>query len=206
MKKQLLMDYVEFDYGQINKKSNSKLLSEAYVDDKGILKVRGLLQKAEEKNQNNRIYPKELLVREAKKFETLISQRRSLGELDHPERASVNLGNVSHLITKIWWQDNGLFGEAEILPTPSGNILRKLFESKVNVGISSRGLGSLNEESDGILRVQDDFNLITWDFVSDPSTYGAFMKEVNESKNVDPKLVCKNKVQCLIYDILEEIS
>lgn len=205
MKKQLILDYIDFDYNNTSNKSN--LISETYTDDKGVLKAKGILQKAEEKNQNNRIYPKEVLVRETKKFQTLIDNRRGLGELDHPERASVNLSNTSHLITKLWWEGNDLYGEIEVLPTPSGNILRKLFESKVNLGISSRGLGSLNEENDGTLIVQPDFNLITWDFVSDPSTHGAFMKEINESKqNIDPRLVCKNKVECLIYDILEELS
>jgi len=210
MKKQLLLDYIYFNKNNNTRKINEggklKTIKRLSNSSNDVLNVRGILQKAEEKNQNNRVYPKSVLIREVNKFNKLIDNRRSLGELDHPDRASVNLSNSSHLITKLWWEGNDLWGDIEILSTPSGNILKELFKSNISVGISSRGLGSLEENNDGTLMVQEDYVLVTWDFVSDPSTYGAFMKEISESKDIDPKLVCKSKVECLIYNILEELN
>lgn len=164
-------------------------INESISQNNGTLIVSGPLQRAGVKNQNGRVYPKEILVREAKKYyDTYVVERRALGELDHPDSAIVNLKNVSHNIIDMYWKGDELIGKLEILPTPSGNILKELFRSGIKVGVSSRGLGSVKEitESDGYnsLEVQDDFELIAWDFVSNPSTHGAFVAPVNENTEV----------------------
>jgi len=140
------------------------------------------LQRAEAKNQNGRIYPKEILMREANKYTSeFIKERRAMGELDHPDSSVVNLQNVSHNILEMHWKNNDLVGTVEVLSTPSGNILRELFKSGIKLGISSRGLGSIKQEGNED-EVQNDFELIAFDFVSNPSTHGAFLQPVHESK------------------------
>lgn len=146
------------------------------------LKVRGVLQRANAKNQNGRIYPKNILKREIEKYKReKVNERLSLGELDHPSESTVNLKNVSHLVTDVWWEGNDVMGEVEVLPTPNGNILKNLIEANVNVGISSRGMGSVHNAGSDTLKVGEDFDLIAWDFVSNPSTHGAFMEQLNEA-------------------------
>ena len=139
-------------------------------------RVRGILQRKGKKNQNGRIYPDEILMREASKYaQTFIADRRAMGELDHPESSVVNLKNVSHNVVEMHWEGDDLVGTVEVLPTPNGNILRELFRSRIKLGISSRGLGSLKKISESSAIVGDDFELIAFDFVSNPSTQGAFM-------------------------------
>ena len=149
--------------------------------------VQGVLQRAGSKNQNGRVYPKNILMRECQRYQhEYIDQHRALGELDHPESSVVNLNNVSHNVLKIWWDADDLKGAVQILDTPSGNILKSLFKAGITLGISSRGLGSVKElRNEGVVEVQEDFELICWDFVSNPSTHGAFMRPVgiNESTN-----------------------
>ncbi len=158
-------------------------LTENVNSDNGNLMVEGILATAEVKNGNGRYYSKSLLDREMDKYKELIEQRRSMGELDHPESTVINLKNVSHLITDYFWDGDNVMGKIEILPTPSGNILKELIKSGVTVGVSSRGMGSL-EERGGVMEVQDDFELLCWDFVSTPSNPGSFMHTLNEGKNV----------------------
>ena len=142
--------------------------------------VKGILQRAESKNQNGRIYPKDILAREAKEYsEVQVKERRALGDLDHPDSSVVNLSNVSHNVTEMHWDGDDLVGTVEVLSTPSGNILQELFVYGIRLGISSRGLGTINETNRGS-EVQDDFELIAFDFVSNPSTHGAFMAPMNE--------------------------
>ena len=143
--------------------------------------VKGILQRAGAENQNGRVYPMPILQREAKKYETLIKERRALGELDHPESSVINLKNVSHNVREIHWEGNDLCGTVEILPTPSGNILKELLRAGILLGISSRGMGSTRQLEGNKVEVQEDFELIGWDFVSNPSTHGAFMTPMNES-------------------------
>ena len=175
--KKLLVDYLPFEVepDQIN---------ESMKENKGKLVVRGVLQRAESKNQNGRVYPKDILVREAKKYtDEFINERRAMGELDHPESSVVNLQNVSHNVRKMHFEGDNLMGEVEVLGTPSGNILKELFKSGIKLGISSRGMGSVetvNENGKEAQEVQPDFELIAFDFVSNPSTHGAFMYPVNE--------------------------
>ena len=148
--------------------------------------VEGVVQRAEEFNHNGRRYPFEILKREVDKYiEGPINENRALGELDHPESSVINLKNASHNIKELYWDGNDLMGKIEVLPTPSGNILKELFNNKITVGISSRGMGSVKPLGEGRVEVDDDFELLCWDFVSTPSTHGAFMKPtgLNEGKN-----------------------
>ena len=178
--KQLIVDYLPFEI-------KPEQITESMKENDGKLVVRGVLQRAESKNQNGRVYPREVLVREAKKYhKEFIKQSRAMGELDHPESSVVNLANVSHNITEMHWEGDNLLGEVEVLGTPAGNILKELFRSGIKLGISSRGMGSVETVSEGgeqSQEVQPDFELIAFDFVSNPSTHGAFMYPMNE--NVD---------------------
>ena len=203
MNKQLIVDYLPFEIepDQIN---------ESIKENNGKLVVRGVLQRAESKNQNGRVYPKDILMREAKKYtQEFIDQRRAMGELDHPESSVVNLQNVSHNVKKMHFEGDNLMGEVEVLGTPSGNILKELFKSGIKLGISSRGMGSVetvNENGSEAQEVQPDFELIAFDFVSNPSTHGAFMYPVNESvnKEIPSGRTCGEycKVESIINDIM----
>ena len=192
----------------------SKLLIETRLfegrvneDSSGRTIVKGILQRAGAPNQNERVYQKGILMREAKKYETLIKERRALGELDHPESSVINLKNVSHNVREIHWDGDDLMGTVEILPTPSGNILKELLKAGILLGISSRGMGSVetvNENGKEAQEVQPDFELIAFDFVSNPSTHGAFMYPVNESVDKTQDRTCDKycKVESIINDIM----
>ena len=174
MDKSLLVDVIPFEV-------TPDKVNEAISTNGGKLVVKGVLQRAEARNQNGRVYPKEILMREANKYtDNFIKERRAMGELDHPDSSVINLQNVSHNVMEMHWNGNDLVGTVEVLTTPAGNILRELFKSGIKLGISSRGLGSIKQESVGD-EVQDDFELIGFDFVSNPSTHGAFLRPVNES-------------------------
>ena len=192
MEKQLLVNTIPFDI------SREKI--QESINTNGKLVVKGVLQRAEAKNQNGRVYPREILVREAKKYTSVfIKERRAMGELDHPDSSVVNLQNVSHNVLEMHWSGNDLVGTVEVLSTPAGNILKELFKGGIKLGISSRGLGSIKQESAGD-EVQGDFELIAFDFVSNPSTHGAFLSPVNESvQKVDRKWT---KVETSIRNIL----
>ena len=199
----LLIDVLPFEF-KIKKTSLTESLSD------GKLLVTGTLQRAKVKNQNGRIYPKDILEREATKYmENFVKQRRAMGELDHPESSVVNLKNVSHNIVDMGWESKDLVGTVEILPTPSGNILRDLLQSGILLGISSRGLGSVKKDMrENADVVQDDFDLIAFDFVSNPSTQGAFMYpqgKINES--VEQKIIINpyGNVERIIHNILSEL-
>jgi len=170
--------------------------------------VQGVLQRAGAKNQNGRVYPKTILERECQRYQMeYIDQHRALGELDHPESSVVNLNNVSHNVLKIWWKGDDLHGVVQILDTPSGKILKELFKAGITLGISSRGLGSVKElQNKGIVEVQEDFELICWDFVSNPSTHGAFMRptSMNESINKNTQTNKYVKTNNIITSILCE--
>ena len=199
--KQLIVDYLPFEV-------KPEQINESMKDNNGKLIVRGVLQRAEAKNQNGRVYPREVLFREAKKYtKEFIKQRRAMGELDHPESSVVNLSNVSHNIKEMNWEGNNLLGTVEVLSTPSGNILKELFKSGIKLGISSRGMGSVETiKEDDVQQVGNDFELIAFDFVSNPSTHGAFMYPVNESVDKTPVVgrTCGDycKVESVINDIM----
>ena len=180
-------------------KPKGLMLTEGKLSNRGNPMVEGILATAEVKNGNGRYYPRELWEREIDKYMESVSQNRALGELDHPESSIINLKNVSHNITEMWWDGDEVYGKIEILPTPSGNILKALIENNITVGVSSRGMGSL-EDRGGVLEVQSDFELLCWDFVSTPSNPGSYMHNINEGKEyqINPY----NKVNSIITEIL----
>ena len=199
--RQLIVDYLPFEV-------KPEQINESMKENNGKLIVKGVLQRAEAKNQNGRIYPREILEREAHKYaKEFIGQRRAMGELDHPESSVVNLQNVSHNVKEMHWEGDNLLGTVEVLGTPSGNILKNLFEAGIKLGISSRGMGSVETVNEGDAQeVQDDFELIAFDFVSNPSTHGAFLHPTNESIN-ESKIVGRTcgdycKVESIINDIM----
>tara|TARA_A100000171_G_C2083244_1_gene120747 strand:- start:213 stop:815 length:603 start_codon:yes stop_codon:yes gene_type:complete len=200
MSKQLLREHVLFEV-------SPDMVMESLQRNDGKLIVKGVLQRANAKNHNGRIYPKETLMREAQKYEqTFISERRALGELDHPDSSVVNLNNVSHNVLDMEFKGDDLVGTVEVLSTPSGNILKELFKSGIKLGISSRGMGSVKEvmrEGENTLEVQPDFELIAFDFVSNPSTHGAFLSPVNESVTKDINKF--SKIDNIIHNIIKEI-
>ena len=203
--KQLIVDYIPFEV-------TPQQITESMSTNDGKLVVKGVLQRANAKNQNGRVYPKDLLMREAKKYtENFIQQKRALGELDHPDSSVVNLQNTSHNVMEMHFNGNDLVGTVEVLGTPSGNILKELFKSGIKLGISSRGLGSVETLGEsGAQEVQPDFELIAFDFVSNPSTHGAFLSPMNES--VDLSNTYEQREDCgiwcrteqLIHDIITE--
>ena len=149
----------------------------------GGMMLTGIIQKADTVNGNGRVYPEHVLQREMVNYSKLVKERRALGELDHPEDSVINLRNASHMMTDVWWDGKNVMGKAKVLDTPSGQVLQSLVHAGVSIGISSRGMGSVSE-SQGNTVVEDDFQLICFDFVSEPSTPGAFMmKEAKEFKN-----------------------
>ena len=195
MSKSLLIEYALFT-------PKSTVLTEGKGDRN--LMVEGVIQRADAKNQNGRVYPKSILEREVERYiDGPVSENRALGELDHPESMVINLKNVSHNIKKLWWNGDDLMGKVEVLPTPSGNILKELFLNKITVGISSRGMGSVQPLGEGTVEVQDDFELLCWDFVSTPSTQGAFMTPTGLSEGYKPQHTSKySKINSLVSDII----
>mgnify|MGYP003121851048 FL=1 len=195
MNKKLLVDVRPFEISR-------QKIDESIKENDGRLIVKGVLQRAEAKNQNGRIYPREVLMKETTKYlEEQVSERRALGELDHPDSSVVNLNNASHNVIEMHWDGDDLLGTVEVLSTPSGNILKELFKSGIKLGISSRGLGSVEPMREGegdTVEVQPDFELIAFDFVSNPSTHGAFMRPVNEG-------VEKQKPETRIESIINSI-
>jgi hypothetical protein len=164
----LLNSYEVFDY-------TPDMIKESMEKNGGKIIMKGILQKADTLNQNGRIYPLSVLEREVRNYQKFILENRALGELDHPDTSVVNLKNASHVVREAYIENGTVFGTVEILDkTPSGAILKGLVESGVKLGISSRGVGSTRKQGDYYV-VQDDFQLICWDYVSEPSTPGAFM-------------------------------
>ena len=168
----------------------------------GVFEVEGVMQRATAENQNGRVYSKELLQREAKKYvEEFVKRGNAFGELDHPETPVVSLKNASHIVKELYWKGNDLMGKVELLNTPAGNIVKEIIKAGHTIGISSRGTGSVQQTNEGTLEVQPDFELVCWDFVSNPSTHGAFMNPVslNEGK---AKVSKYNSLDSIINDIL----
>lgn len=170
----------------------------------GVFEVTGLMQRANAKNQNGRNYRKPLLERECKKYiENFVNAGNAYGELDHPESPIVSLKNASHVVKKLWWNGDDLMGTLELLNTPSGNIVKEIVRAGHAIGISSRGTGSVQQTNEGILDVQDDFELVCWDFVSNPSTHGAFMSPVALQEGMVKQVNQKyNKINELIREII----
>ena len=171
-------------------------------DRPGVFEVEGVMQRAVAENQNGRVYSKAILEREASKYtKEFVERGNAFGELDHPETPVVSLKNASHVVKKLYWKGNDLMGKIELLNTPAGNIVKEIVKAGHTIGISSRGTGSVKQTNEGQLEVQPDFELVCWDFVSNPSTHGAFMNPValQEGKVKANKF---DKVDNLINDIL----
>jgi len=196
---QLLREYYELCEGGVCQ----DLLTEAeksFVRDGGMM-LTGKLQEADVQNGNGRVYPRVIMEREVKKYVAVVEDNRALGELDHPDSSIINLANVSHMVTEVWMDGPSVMGKIKVLETPSGQILRALVESGVKTGISSRGMGSVTE-TQGKTIVEDDFQLICFDIVSEPSTPNAFMA-LSENKLMNKQAIKNNRIISLIDSILE---
>ena len=193
----LLNSYEVFDY-------TPDMIKESRDKNNGKIVMKGILQKADTLNQNGRIYPLAVLDREVRNYQKFIAENRALGELDHPDSSVVNLKNVSHVIKEAHLERGVVYGIVELLDTPSGKILQSLVESGVKLGISSRGVGSVKKQGDYHV-VQDDFQLICWDYVSEPSTPGAFMLPEGRTINSNELRSIFNKsdrIDRIVNDIL----
>jgi hypothetical protein len=192
----LLCEYTELHY-------NKELLTEALDSNKPLILRNVVLQRANAKNQNGRVYPKEILMREASVYkQNFVNQRRALGELDHPESPVVNLKNVCCNIVGLWTDGDDVRGDIEILTTPTGNIVRELIRNNIKLGVSSRGMGSVKQMSENTVEVQEDFALICFDIVSNPSTIGAFITE-----NVMQQVAAPyDNINKLVHDFLSEVK
>jgi hypothetical protein len=199
MNKEVLIEYLTF-------KPLPQQLHEAKMNPRSRFLVSGKVQAADKPNANKRIYDYDTLQKQVELYvEGPVAEKRALGELDHPETSIINLKNVCHNITRMWWEGKDLFGEFEVLDTPSGNILKELFLAGINVGVSSRAMGSVTPIGEGLVQVGEDLELICWDFVSTPSTYGAYVKPVgglNESYNAQESQSKQNNINKLISDII----
>ena len=197
----LLIDYLPFEV-------TPQMINESLEKNGGRLIVKGTLQRANAYNHNMREYPRPILEREAARYlNQEVKERRALGELDHPDSSVINLNNVSHNILEMHWEGDDLVGTVEVLPTPSGNILKALFQAGIKLGISSRGLGSVKTiDEQGHVRVQEDFNLLCFDFVSSPSTQGAYLKPINEGKVHVNNSNKYTSVEKIITDIITDFK
>jgi hypothetical protein len=198
MSKQLLIEYSAFQ-------PLPQSLTEAKRLSNGNMVVSGLVQATDKPNANRRIYPYPILKQQVEKYIAgPIAENRALGELDHPESSVINLKNVSHNIVRLYWEGKDLYGDVEILPTPSGNILKELFKNNITVGISSRAMGSVTPIGEGLVQVEDDLDLICWDFVSTPSTYGAYMKPVTAGLRESKDYTIQSK-SSRIHELISDI-
>ena len=199
MSKKLLREYYQLCEGGVCQ----DLLTEEekkFVTDGGMI-LSGIMQMSETVNGNGRIYPHSVLMNEVKNYQKLVKEKRALGELDHPEDSVINLRNASHLVTACWMEGKNVMGKIQVLNTPSGQILQELVRGGVSIGISSRGMGSVTE-SNGQTIVEEDFQLICFDMVSEPSTPGAFM--MKEAKDYQNKVFTKaDKINRLLNEVLE---
>ena len=169
----------------------------------GVFEVEGVMQRAKAQNQNGRVYSKAILERECKKYiQEFVERGNAFGELDHPESPVVSLKNASHIVKELWWKGDDLMGKVELLNTPSGNIVKEIIKAGHTIGISSRGTGSVQQTNEGALEVQPDFELVCWDFVSNPSTHGAFMNPVSLQEGKVAKVSKYQNLDSIINDIL----
>ena len=199
MSKQLLIEHLTFT-------PQSKSLQEARMNTGSKFLVAGKVQAADKPNANKRIYDYATLAKQVALYmEGPVAEKRAMGELDHPETSIINLKNVCHNITRLYWEGKDLYGEFEILDTPSGNILKNLFLAGLSLGVSSRAMGSVTPIGEGLVQVEDDLELICWDFVSTPSTYGAYVRPIgglNESVSLQESYTKQNSINRLISEII----
>lgn len=192
----LLCDYTELQYDRA-------MLTEAMDANRPLILRNVVLQRANAKNQNGRVYPKEILMREASVFKrNFVDQRRAVGELDHPESPVVNLKNVCCNVVGLWTDGDDVRGDIEILTTPTGNIVKELIKNNIRLGVSSRGMGSVRQMDENTVEVREDFSLICFDIVSNPSTIGAFINESVQQNITTPY----DSLDKLIHDFLSEVK
>lgn len=199
MEKRLLVEYIPFEYNQ------TQILLESQSNPAAPIKVKAILQRANAKNQNGRVYGKDILLREAERYnQEFVMQRRALGQCDHPDSETVELKDVSHNVTEMHWEGDDLIGTIELLSTPSGNIVKELMKNGIRLGISSRGMGSMQGIGENTYQVNDDFHLICFDIVANPSVQGAF---INESVGGNGVIVEKYAIlNELVHNFLVEIG
>jgi len=201
MSKLLLREYYELCEGGVCQDLLTE--DEKRLVREGTLILSGIMQKCDELNGNGRVYPRKILEREVENYGKLVQERRALGELDHPEDSVINLKNASHLVTDVWWNGGDVMGKVQVLNTPAGQVLKSLVESGVKLGISSRGLGSVRE-SQGKTIVEDDFQLICFDFVSEPSTPGAYMMTEGMEKNLSKIFTKGDRINRALNEVLRK--
>lgn len=199
MSKQILREFYELCEGGFCQDLLTE--EEKIMVKNGGLFLTGVMQKCDQENGNGRVYSRRILEREVENYQKTILDRRALGELDHPDDSVINLKNASHMVTKMWWDGNNVMGKVKVLDTPSGNILKSLVNGGVKLGISSRGLGSTRKES-GKTIVEDDFQLICFDFVQEPSTPGAFMMNENKIRKEQQIFSKADRLNRLLNDII----
>ena len=202
MSKYLLREFYELCEGGVCQ----DLLTEEekrMVREDNIMFLTGIMQRSDAQNGNGRVYPHAILEREIENYKKIVKERRALGELDHPEDSVVNLKNASHMVTEVWWDGDDVLGKVQILNTPSGQVLKELVNAGVKLGISSRGLGSVSEQM-GKTIVEDDFQLICFDFVSEPSTTGAFMMTEGKDINLDRVFTKADKINRALNEVLRD--
>ena len=197
MSKQLLREWIALEY-------NTGLIKESRDQNGGKIILKGIIQKAECPNQNKRIYPATILCREVENYQKAVRENRAVGELDHPESSSVSLERVSHIIREMWWSGNDVLGKIEVLPTPRGKILESLLEAGVTIGISSRGVGSTEKNNEGLDLVQDDYQIVCWDIVSEPSTPGAYLFAEGKSIDMAPRLSRGDRIFRALNEIVRK--
>jgi hypothetical protein len=196
MSKQLLREWVKLDYDQ-------KMIKESCESNDGKIILNGILQRAGTKNQNKRIYPRNILDREIENYQKAVRENRAVGELDHPESSSVSLQKASHIIKEMWWDGDTVRGKIQVLTTPMGKILENLLHDGVLIGISSRGVGSTEKTNEDIDEVQSDFSLIAFDIVNEPSTPGAYLFGESKSYSLDNEKIFSKADR--IYRTLNDI-
>tara|TARA_R110002110_G_scaffold17887_8_gene75774 strand:- start:43 stop:651 length:609 start_codon:yes stop_codon:yes gene_type:complete len=199
-KKVLLREYYELCEGGVCQDLLTE--EEKRMVANGTTILSGIMQKADALNGNGRVYPRDVLEKEMRNYQKLVKERRALGELDHPDDSVINLKNASHLVTDIWWDGGNVMGKVQVLSTPSGQVLKSLVEAGVKLGISSRGLGSTKDKN-GKTYVNDDFQLICFDFVSEPSTPGAYMMSEGKEKSLNEVFTKADRINRALNNILE---
>lgn len=196
--KQLLIETIPFNIANL-------VITENKISGNGRMRVRGKIQEAEVQNGNGRKYPMDILKREFDKYvEGPVKNRTALGELDHPDSSVINLNNVSHLITKVWWEGNSVMAELELLNTPSGRIAQEIASNNIPLGISTRGMGSVKQIDENTVEVQDDFDLLAADLVSTPSTPNAYLRPLSEGLNKNNNKY--DKINSIITEIICNVS
>lgn len=199
MNRQLLVEYNPLIY-------DASMINEALKTGNGTVTIKAILQRANAQNQNGRVYTRELLQREVDKYmNEFVRHRGAMGELDHPPESTISVKNVSHIVTEMHWEGDDLVGTLEILTTPAGNIVKELMKNNVRLGISSRGMGKVTELPNGVLKVEDDFSLICFDIVSNPSTQGAFLFEgIQLNKSIEQAK--EDRINNLISRMFSELD